>query len=102
MNASEMTMANEEKARELAIKSTKYIDDNGKEMYNAFVEAALQEMAAWKDKQYKTAYVVTRIDLHYDEVERVFFDKEKAKNYCKQFNENENEDRRNTIEIEVS
>lgn len=44
-------MTNEEKARELAIKSTKYIDDNGKEMYNAFVEAALQEMAEWKEQQ---------------------------------------------------
>ncbi|MBQ3945694.1 MAG: hypothetical protein II684_05205 [Treponema sp.] len=43
---------NEEKARELAIISSKYIDDDGKEMYNVCVEAALQEMAQWKDQQF--------------------------------------------------
>lgn len=44
-------MTNEEKARQLAIQSTKYVDDNGKEVYNAFVEAALLEMAEWEKQQ---------------------------------------------------
>lgn len=44
-------MTQEEKARELAIKSTRDIDDKGNEVYNVFVEAALQEMAAWKEQQ---------------------------------------------------
>lgn len=57
-------MTDEEKAKELAIKATKYIDDNGKETYNAFVEAALQEMAEWKDEQWRlraqTAFCASR------------------------------------------
>ena len=46
-------MNNKEKARQLAIQSTKDVDDNGNEVYNAFVEAALLEMAQWKDEQFK-------------------------------------------------
>lgn len=60
------------------------------------------EMAQWKDEQYKTSYVVTRSDLHYDEVEKVFFDKEKAEEYCKPYNEDENSYHRNITEIEVT
>lgn len=56
-------MTNEEKARELAIKSTKYVDDNGKELYNVLVEAALQEMAKWKDEQYAKAFAPILIEL---------------------------------------
>lgn len=44
-------MKNEEKARKLAIQSTRDVDCNGNETYNAFVEAALLEMAQWKDEQ---------------------------------------------------
>jgi len=46
--------SNEEKARELAIKSTRDVDGNGNEVYNAFVEAALLEMAEWKDSEGNT------------------------------------------------
>ena len=45
-------MNNKEKARHLAIQSTKDVDDNGNEVYNAFVEATLLEMAQWKDEQF--------------------------------------------------
>lgn len=45
-------MTNEKKARQLAIQSTKDVDDNGNEVYNVFVEAALLEMARWKDEQF--------------------------------------------------
>ena len=45
-------MNNKQKARELAIKCSKTTDVNGNEVYNVFCEAALQEMAEWKDKQY--------------------------------------------------
>lgn len=51
-------MTNEEKARKLAIQSTKHIDDNGKEVYNAFVESALQEMAEWKDERVKSCFIL--------------------------------------------
>lgn len=44
-------MTNKEKARDLAIKSTIHLNDEGKEVYNALVEAALQEMAEWKEQQ---------------------------------------------------
>lgn len=46
-----MNKQDEEKARELAIKSTRDVDGNGNEVYNVFVEAALQEMATWKKRQ---------------------------------------------------
>ena len=46
-----MTKQDELKSRELAIKSTRDIDDKGNEVYNAFVEAALQEIAQWKEEQ---------------------------------------------------
>ena len=59
-------------------------------------------IAKWKDEQYKIAYVVTRSDMHYDEVEKVFFDKNKAEEYCKTFNEDKNSDCRNITEIEVT
>lgn len=48
-----MINKNKEKARKLAIQSTLDVDDSGNEVYNAFVEAALLEMAEWKDEQYK-------------------------------------------------
>lgn len=59
-------MTNEKKARQLAIQSTKDVDDNGNEVYNVFVEAALLEMAQWKDEQLKQ----TREDAKslYDEI----------------------------------
>ena len=43
---------NELKARGLAIQYTIDVDDNGNEIYNAFAEAALVEMAKWKDEQF--------------------------------------------------
>jgi hypothetical protein len=45
---------------------------------------------------------VTRSEEHCDYVEKVFFDKEKAKEYCKLFNEDENSYYRDITEIEVS
>lgn len=95
-------MTNEEKAKELAIKSTRHTDDNGKELYNVFVEAALQEMAEWKDKQYSIAYVVTRCEEHSDYVEEVFFDIEKAEQYCAKYNSNEDNYRRHITKINVT
>lgn len=69
---------------------------------DAHIYSACMQMAKWKDEQYKTAYVVTRIDLHYDEVEKIFFDKNKAEEYCASFNKDENSYHRNITEIEVS
>ncbi len=67
-------MKDGEKARDLAIKSTRDIDDKGNEVYNAFVEAALQEMAAWKQDQL--------IDNTYRLlVEKYFFTEDEAKKF---------------------
>lgn len=57
---------------------------------------------SWKDKQYKTAYVVTRSEEHCDYVEKVFFNKEKAEEYCKPFNEDENSYHKDITKIEVT
>ena len=40
----------QEKAKELAISATKYVDDKGEEVYNVFCEAACMQMHEW-DKQ---------------------------------------------------
>ena len=85
-----------EKAKEI---SNSYEDD---ECDSLDILTACMGMAQWKDEQYKTAYVVTRSDLHYDEVEKVFFDKNKAEEYCKSYNEDENSYHRNITEIEVA
>ena len=45
----------------------------------------------------KIVYVVTRSEEHSDYVEAVFFDKENAEKYCKQFNDNEDEKIRKQI-----
>jgi len=51
--------------------------------------------------QKKNLYVVTRCEEHSDYVEKVFFSKEKAEDYCKQFEGNEDAYGRDITEIEV-
>lgn len=92
-------MNNQDKAEEIAWNDSLY-NDNQSCAEQCYIAAL--EMAQWKDEQHKTAYVVTRSDLHYDEVEKVFFDKSKAEEYCKSYNEDENSYHRNITEIEVS
>lgn len=46
-------MKDEEKSRELAIKYCKDIDYKGRECYNIGCEAACNEMAEYKDEQFK-------------------------------------------------
>ena len=92
-----------EKAREIADGYS--TDSQGMmpiRMVKQEIKQSCLEMAQWKDEQYKTAYVVTRSDLHYDEVEKVFFDKEKAEEYCKPFNEDKDCYHRDITKIEVS
>ena len=92
-------MTNEEKALKISeeLSDGREFECNSLDIYDGAIK-----MAQWKDSQYKTAFVVTRSDLHYDEVEKVFFDKNKAEAYCKPFNEDENSYHRNITEIEVS
>lgn len=80
----ERMKSNEEKSRE--------ISDNilGSLEYQCGAEEGAQEMAKWKDEQYRTAYVVTRSEEHSDYVETIFYDRDKAIEYCKPFNQNEN------------
>lgn len=48
------------------------------------------------------AYVITRCEEHSDYVEEVFFDKDKAQEYCDQFKENEDEYARHITEVKVT
>ena len=48
------------------------------------------------------AYVVTRCEEHSDYVEEVFFDEDKAQEYCDQFKGNENEYARHITKVKVT
>jgi len=93
----------EKKVRELGYgKDPLYRNEySANDVFEAAVECYDQAMQDF-DEQYKIAYVVTRSDLHYDEVEKVFFDEKKAEEYCKSFNEDKNSYHRNITKIEVS
>lgn len=95
-----LAIYNEEKAVEL-VKQFQSCMNNGVSR-DAAVMACLMEMAEWKDEQHSVAYVVTRSDMHYDEVEKVFFDIEKAEQYCAGYNNDENAYRRNITKINVT
>ena len=90
-------MTNEEKAKEIQANDVCCVWNGG----CPNVRNGAIEMAQWKDEQYKTAYVVTRCEEH-DYVEQVFFDKSKAEEYCKPYNEDENSYYRNITKIEVT
>lgn len=64
--------------------------------------AACQEMAEWKDKQHGVAYVVTRCEEHSDYVEEVFFDIEKAEQYCAKYNSNDDDYRRHITKVNIT
>ena len=85
-------MTNEEKANEICKKHC--FDSN---LYNGCME-----MAEWKDKQYSIAYVVTRCEEHDDYVEEVFFDIEKAEQYCAKYNSNEDNYRKHITKVNVT
>lgn len=90
-------MTNEEKAKEIIRKYREYVFSSR----DYGIEQCLLEMAEWKEQQHSVAYVVTRSDMHYDEVEKVFFDIEKAKQYCAGYNNNEDEYSRDITKINV-
>ena len=48
-----------------------------------------------------TIYVVTRSEEHADYVEAAFYTLEKAEEYCKPFNENENRYQRDITPVQV-
>lgn len=54
-----------------------------------------------KEFQEKNLYVVTRCKEHSDYVEKAFFSKKKAEEYCKQFESNEDAYGRDITEIKV-
>ena len=47
--------------------------------------------AKWADSNPRNVYVVMRQEEHSDYVEKVFVDEDKAKKYCKQFEDKPNE-----------
>jgi len=92
-------MTNEEKANEISEQySTSRYFPNDEEL--AAYSAAMQ-MAEWKDKQHSVAYVVTSCEEHDDYVEEVFFDIEKAEQYCAKYNNNEDSYRRHITKVNV-
>lgn len=97
-------MTNEQKAEELRKTAlpNPLPDGYGMWLSAGDVDWVLIKMAKWKDEQHSVAYVVTRSDMHYDEVEKVFFDIEKAKQYCAGYNNDENAYRRNITKINVT
>lgn len=91
-------MANEEKAQEISEKYKTYnVDCSSLDCYLSALE-----MAKWKDEQYSIAYVVTSCEEHDDYVEEVFFDIEKAEQYCAKYNSNEDNYRRHITKVNVT
>lgn len=60
------------------------------------------EGAEWADNHPRKLYVVTRCEEHSDYVEKVFVDGNKAINYCKQFEGNEDAYGRDITEIDIT
>ena len=53
-------------------------------------------------KEQSIVYVVTRCEEHSDYVEEVFFDENKAQEYCDQFKGNEDEYARHITKVKVT
>lgn len=97
-------MTNEEKAEELRKTAlpNPLPDGYGMWLCASDVDTVLIKMAKWKDKQYSVAYVVTRCEAHSDYVEEVFFDIEKAEQYCAKYNSNEDNYHRHITKVNVT
>lgn len=72
----------------------------------AMFEEAVEDSNILEVKEVKEtmsiAYVVTRSEEHSDYVEKVFFDEDKAQEYCDQFKGNENEYARDITRVKVT
>lgn len=91
-------MTNEEKAREIKANDVCCVWNGGcPNVYNAAMK-----MAEWKDKQHGVVYVVTRCEEHSDYVEEVFFDIEKAEQYCAKYNSNDDDYRRHITKVNIT
>lgn len=73
--------------------------DEGKFDALSAVDALLDSL---QEELASTAYVVTRSEEHSDYVEEVFFDEDKAQEYCDQFKGNENEYARHITKVKVT
>ena len=69
---------------------------------DAAIETAKEFINSNRKKDPLTAYVVTRCEEHSDYVEEVFFDENKAQEYCDQFKGNENEYARHMTTVKVT
>lgn len=58
--------------------------------------------ARWADNNPRRLYIVMRCEEHSDYVEKVFVDKDKAIDYCDQYNSNPREYSRTIEEMEVT
>lgn len=97
-------MTNEEKANELRKTAlpNPLPDGYGMWLSAGDVDAVLIKMAKWKDEQHSIAYVVTRCEEHDDYVEEVFFDIEKAEQYCAKYNSNDDDYRRHITTVNIT
>lgn len=93
---------NEEKAKEIAIEKSRVWNDQNYGLISTEGDCynSAMEMAKWKDNQF--FYVVTRSEEHSDYVEKLFFDKQKAIDYCTSFENKEYEYVRNYTEIKLT
>ena len=68
-----------------------------------YLFVSIDEALTWLDKQseQKSVYVVTRSEEHSDYVETVFLNEDKAEEYCKLFNKNENFYVRNITKVKI-
>ena len=58
--------------------------------------------ARWADNNPRRLYIVMRCEEHSDYVDKVFVDKDKAIDYCNQYNSNPREYSRTIEEMEVT
>lgn len=74
--------------------------DNYREILHKMLDDAIDEFMGFKGNVY--LYVVTRCEEHSDYVEKVFVDEEKAIDYCRQFDNKDDEYARSYTKVELT
>ena len=88
------------KVRDSAVLSG--LDGQTAEIISVLAQTSVIDGAEWADEHPPTLYVITRSEEHSDYVEKVFVDKEKAQEYCKQYKGDKDAYSRNITEINVT
>ena len=83
------------------IQALQNIEDKAADFPNMTEDNWVATAKRFLQEQFKKVYVVIRCEEHSDYVERVFFDKNKAEEYCVPYNENEHCYSRDITEIDI-